>query len=92
MGQWCAHPVPLLVVRLRLHRPVCILLFAAGFSHGAATDTWDTDMENADYLFQGLPDRQILAWIFLDRGQCGIPPPSGADGLQLADAKPGPPP
>jgi hypothetical protein len=42
-----------------------VLLLAAGFSHGAATDTWDSDMENAIVFSKGYLIGQILAWVFL---------------------------
>jgi cytochrome c oxidase cbb3-type subunit 1 len=44
---------------------LCVLLLAAGFSHGAATDTWDSDMENAIVFSKGYLIGQILAWVFL---------------------------
>jgi cytochrome c oxidase cbb3-type subunit 1 len=44
---------------------LCVLLLAAGFSHGAATDTWDSDMENAIIFSKGYLVGQILAWVFL---------------------------
>ncbi len=44
---------------------LCVLLLAAGFSHGAATDTWDSNMENAIIFSKGYLIGQILAWIFL---------------------------
>ena len=44
---------------------LCVLLLAAGFSHGAAADTWDIDMENAIIFSKGYLIGQILAWIFL---------------------------
>ena len=44
---------------------LCVLLLAAGFSHGAATDNWDSDMENAIIFSKGYLVGQILAWVFL---------------------------
>ncbi len=44
---------------------LCVLLLAAGFSHGAATDSWDSDMEGATQFSYGYLVGRILAWIFL---------------------------
>ena len=44
---------------------LCVLLLSAGFSHGAATDTWDSDMEGATQFSYGYLVGRILAWVFL---------------------------
>ncbi len=44
---------------------LCVLLLAAGFSHGAATDHWDSDMSGAITFSKGYLIGRILAWVFL---------------------------
>ena len=44
---------------------LCVLLLTAGFSHGAATDSWDSDMEGATQFSYGYLVGRILAWVFL---------------------------
>src|SRR5690606_25944666 len=44
---------------------LCVLLLAAGFSHGAAADSWDRDMSGAVTFSYGYLVGRILAWIFL---------------------------
>ncbi|MES2709551.1 MAG: cbb3-type cytochrome c oxidase subunit I [Verrucomicrobiota bacterium] len=44
---------------------LCVLLFAAGFSHGAAIDTWDTDLQSATIFSQGYLIGRILIWLFI---------------------------
>lgn len=44
---------------------LCVLLLAAGFSHGAAADSWDNDMSGAVTFSYGYLVGRILAWVFL---------------------------
>lgn len=44
---------------------LCVVLLAAGFSHGAAADNWDSDMEGAVQFSYGYLVGRILAWVFL---------------------------
>ncbi len=44
---------------------LCVLLLAAGFSHGAAADTWDSDMSGAITFSYGYLVGLILAWLFI---------------------------
>ena len=44
---------------------LCLLLLVAGFSHGAAIDTWDTSFESAVTFSSGYLVGRILLWLFL---------------------------
>jgi cytochrome c oxidase cbb3-type subunit I len=42
-----------------------IVLLAGGFSHGAGTENWDSDMQDAVTFSSGYLVGRILAWVFL---------------------------
>lgn len=44
---------------------LCILLLAAGFSHGAALDDWSADFQSATIFSQGYLVGRILIWFFI---------------------------
>jgi cytochrome c oxidase cbb3-type subunit I len=44
---------------------MCILLLVAGFSHGAAIDSWNTDYESAILFSNGYIVGRVLLWFFL---------------------------
>jgi len=44
---------------------LCILLLAAGFSHGAAIDEWDTSLESATIFSRGYLIGRVLIWLFI---------------------------
>ena len=44
---------------------LAVVLLAGGFSHGAGTENWDTDMQDANVFSAGYLVGRILAWVFL---------------------------
>ena len=44
---------------------LCVLLLVAGFSHGAAIDTWDTTFESAVTFSSGYLVGRTFLWLFL---------------------------
>lgn len=44
---------------------LCVLLLAAGFSHGAAIDEWNTDLQSAIIFSRGYLIGRIMIWLFL---------------------------
>jgi len=44
---------------------LAVVLLAGGFSHGAGTENWDSDMHDANVFSSGYLVGRILAWVFL---------------------------
>lgn len=44
---------------------LCVLLLVAGFSHGAAVDSWSTDFQAATIFSKGYLIGRVLIWLFL---------------------------